>query len=89
MHVSPHGRLGTLVATDIHYAVGVADAVEQYDGDLTILTMAGELEREARRRGLPVIVMGLIDRAHEDDGSLVSRREPDAVLHERAGCFRF
>jgi 5-oxoprolinase (ATP-hydrolysing) subunit A len=81
-HVSPHGRLGTLVMTDLHYALGVADAVEQFNGDLTILTMAGELEREARRRGLPVVVMGLIDRAHEDDGSLVSRREPDAVLHE-------
>lgn len=81
-HVSPHGRLGTLVMTDPTYAAGVADAVEEYDPELTILTMAGELERDARRRGLSVIIMGLVDRAHEDDGSLVSRREPDAVLHD-------
>lgn len=81
-HVSPHGRLGSLVATDRHYALGVADAVEQYGGDLTILTLPGELEREARDRGLRVGVIGLIDRAYEDDGSLVSRRDPDSVLHD-------
>jgi UPF0271 protein len=81
-HVSPHGRLGTLVATDRHYAVGVADAVEQYDRELTILTLAGELEHEARDRGLRVGVIGLIDRAYEDDGSVVSRRDPEGLLHD-------
>lgn len=82
VHVSPHGRLGSLVSTDTKYALGVADAVEQLDADLTVLTLPGELEHEARRRGLPVAVIGLADRAFEDDGSLVSRREPDAVLHD-------
>jgi UPF0271 protein len=81
-HVSPHGRLGNLAVTDRRYALGVADAVESYDPTLVTLTQAGELEREARTRGLPVAVMGLIDRAYEDDGNLVSRREPGAVLHD-------
>lgn len=81
-HVSPHGRLGSLVSTDRRYALGVADAVEQYDPGLAVLTIAGELEREARARGLRVVVLGLVDRAVEDDGSLVSRREPDAVVHD-------
>ena len=81
-HVCPHGRLGTLVATDERYAHGVADAVEKYDAELSIYTLPGELEHEARRRGLPVAVIGLIDRAFDDDGSVVSRREPNAVLHD-------
>ena len=81
-HVSPHGRLGSLVATDRRYALGVADAVEQYGGELTILTLAGELEREARFRGMRVGVIGLVDRALEDDGSLVPRGDPDGVLHD-------
>lgn len=81
-HVSPHGRLGSLVSTDRTYARAVADAIEEYDAGLTVLTLAGELEHEARDRGLPVVVMGLIDRAYEDDGTLVSRREPGAVLHD-------
>jgi UPF0271 protein len=83
-HLSPHGRLGNLVVTDRRYALGVADAVESYDPTLVTLTQAGELEREARARGLPVAVMGFIDRAHEDDGNLVSRRAPGAVLHDPA-----
>src|SRR5690349_13990859 len=31
-HISPHGRLGSLVSTDRSYARGVADAVEEYGG---------------------------------------------------------
>lgn len=81
-HLSPHGMLGNLVMSDTKYAAGVADAVEAYDPQLTIYTLQGVLVEEARRRGLPVVVMGAIDRAHEDDGSLVSRREPAAVLHD-------
>ena len=80
-HLSPHGMLGNLVMSDPHYANGVADAVETY-GDLTIFTLQGHLVTQARRRGLPVVVLGAIDRAHEDDGSLVSRREPGAVIHD-------
>ena len=81
-HVSPHGRLGNLAVTDRHYALGVIDAIEQYDPTLVVLTQAGELEREARARKLTVSVMGLPDRMYEDDGNLVSRREPGAVLHD-------
>lgn len=81
-HVCPHGRLGTLVATDQRYAQGVADAVEQYDAELTVYTLPGELEFEARRRGLPVAVIGLIDRTFGDDGAPVPRSDPDAVLHD-------
>ena len=81
-HVSPHGRLGTLVATDPHYAQGVADGIEQLDATLTVLTMTGELEREARARGLRVVVFGLVDRNLEDDGTLVSRRDPEALVHD-------
>ncbi|GAA2114910.1 5-oxoprolinase subunit PxpA [Nocardioides bigeumensis] len=84
-HVSPHGRLGTLVGTDPHYAKGVADAIEQIAANgptLTLLTMTGELEREAHARGLPVVVYGLVDRNLEDDGTLVSRRDPEALVHD-------
>lgn len=81
-HISPHGRLGTMVQTNREYARAIADAVQEHGGGLTILTLAGELDVEAQERGMPVVVMGPIDRAFEDDGSLVSRREPGAVLHD-------
>ena len=80
--MSPHGRLGSLVATDDTYAGGVADAVEQLGGELTILTMPGRLADIARDRGLPLSIYGLVDRNLEDDGSLVSRRDPEALVHD-------
>lgn len=81
-HMSPHGRLGNLVVTEPHYARAVVNAVEEYDPSLIVMTQAGALEREARARGIRVSVMGLIDRAYEDDGTLVSRREVGAVLDD-------
>ena len=81
-HVSPHGRLGNLVVSDEKYAAPVADAIKAFDPSLVVLTYSGALERLARERGMTVGLMGFADRAYEDDGSLVSRREEGAVLHD-------
>ena len=81
-HVSPHGRLGNLVVSDEKYAAPVADAIEAFDPALVVVTYSGALSRIARDRGLPVGLLGFPDRGYEDDGTLVSRREPDAVLHD-------
>jgi UPF0271 protein len=81
-HVSPHGRLGNLVVSDEGYAEPVADAIEAFDPTLVVVTYSGALSRIARDRGLAVGLLGFPDRAYADDGTLVSRREPGAVLHE-------
>lgn len=81
-HVSPHGRLGNLVVSDERYAEPVADAIEAFDPTMVVVTYSGALSRIARDRGLPVGLLGFPDRGYEDDGTLVSRREPGAVLHE-------
>jgi len=79
-HLSPHGRLGNLVVVDRHYANAVADAVASYDSNLTVLTQEGVLAANARERGLRVAIIGLADRAYNDDGTLVSRRESHALI---------
>ncbi|MBC3191089.1 5-oxoprolinase subunit PxpA [Pseudonocardia sp. C8] len=81
-HLTAHGRLGNLVVTETEYALGVADAVEQFDPGLIILTQEGELARIARERGLEVGIIGMADRAYLDDGTLVPRRETGAVIHD-------
>ncbi|PKW18221.1 LamB/YcsF family protein [Saccharopolyspora spinosa] len=81
-HVTPHGRLGNLVVTDDEYAEAVADAVQSYDPLLIIVAQEGRLAVHARSRGLPVAVLGLADRAYQDDGTLVRRSEPGAVIHD-------
>jgi UPF0271 protein len=70
------------VVSDERYARPVAEAVEAYDPTLIVVTYSGALERLARERGLRVGLLGFADRAYEDDGTLVSRKEPGAVLHD-------
>jgi 5-oxoprolinase (ATP-hydrolysing) subunit A len=81
-HVTPHGRLGNLATTDEGVATAIAEAVEAFDPTLIVVTYRGALERIATERGLPVALLGFPDRAYEDDGSLVSRRDPDALIHD-------
>jgi len=83
-HVAPHGRLGNLVATRADYAEAVADAVAGLDRDLIVLAQEGELSRAARQRGLRVGIVGIADRAYQDDGTLLPRSQPGAVLHDPA-----
>lgn len=81
-HFAPHGRLGNLVATRADYAEAVADAVRRVDPELIVLAQDGELAEAARSAGLRVGIVGIADRAYEDDGTLVSRAEPGAVIHD-------
>jgi UPF0271 protein len=83
-HVAPHGRLGNLVATRQDYAAAVADAACRVRPDLIILAQDGELAQAANSRGLPVGIVGIADRAYEDDGTLVPRSRPGAVIHDPA-----
>jgi UPF0271 protein len=81
-HVSPHGRLGNLTTTDEVYAAGVLDAVEAFDPSLVVVGQSGLIHDLADERGLRTGRLGFPDRAYQPDGALVSRREPDAVLHD-------
>lgn len=81
-HLAPHGRLGNLVATRPDYAEAVAGAVASFDRSLIVLAQDGELADAARALGLRVGIVGIADRAYRDDGTLVPRSEPGAVLHD-------
>ena len=81
-HVAPHGRLGNLVATRADYAEAVADAAARVDPELIVLAQDGELARAAAARGLRVGIVGIADRAYQEDGTLVPRSQPGAVVHD-------
>lgn len=83
-HMSFHGALGNMAAADASLAEPLVRAVADFDPSLTISTSASRaIEDAAERCGLRVRITFLADRACGDDGLLVPRKLPGAVIHER------
>lgn len=84
-HMSFHGALGNMAAADRDLALPLLEAVAAFDPALTILTSSSiAIEGAAAAIGLRTAVSFLADRAYGDDGLLVPRRLPGAVIHDRA-----
>ncbi len=84
-YVKPHGALYNTIVTHREQAAAVAAAVHLADPALPVLGMAGSaFFDEATRLGLRTVAEGFADRAYRPDGSLLSRREPGAVLEDPA-----
>ncbi len=82
-YVKPHGALYNTIAHDQRQAGDVITAMLALDPGLALLALAGSpLIGWARARGLRVVAEAFADRAYHDDGTLVSRRQPGAVLHD-------
>lgn len=83
-HCKPHGALYNMAAKDLDLALAVAEAVASVDGRIILVGLAGSKSLEAGRKlGLRVASEVFADRAYQADGSLVPRRLPGAVLHDR------
>ena len=84
-HVKPHGALYNAAAVNFEIAKTIAEAVKKLDGSLILVCPAhSEMERAAKSVGLSVTFEVFADRAYNDDGTLVSRNIPGAVIHDPA-----
>ncbi|KGT87814.1 hypothetical protein NG99_22815 [Erwinia typographi] len=82
-HVKTHGSLGNMAAENSELALAVAQAIYKVDKDLIMVVMPGmETERAALKLGLPLAREIYVDRAYADNGNLLSRKLPGAVLHD-------
>lgn len=82
-YVKPHGALYNTIAHDERQGNDVASAMLAIDPRLVLLALAGSpLVERARARGLTVVAEAFADRAYNEDGTLVSRRLPGAVLQD-------
>ncbi|MCK6538592.1 MAG: LamB/YcsF family protein [Anaerolineales bacterium] len=80
-HVKPHGALYNQSAKDGKLANAVARAVKSFSVDLVLVGLAGSGLIEAGiEAGLRVASEGFPDRNYNPDGTLVSRREPHAII---------
>jgi 5-oxoprolinase (ATP-hydrolysing) subunit A len=82
-HVKAHGALGHLVADDPEACEAMAETVASIDPALVLSVMAGTgLEAAGERYGLKVAREIYADRAYLDNGRLVPRSRPGAVIHD-------
>ncbi|MGP7817933.1 LamB/YcsF family protein [Niallia sp. 01092] len=81
-HVTPHGRLGNLSVENRKYAEAIVEGIVRFDPSLMVVTTPGEMANIAEQRGLKVAYVIFADRAYNDDGTLVSRDNPNAVIHD-------
>jgi 5-oxoprolinase (ATP-hydrolysing) subunit A len=82
-YVKPHGALYNAVVTHEPQAQAVVEAVRTYDPGLPVLGLPGSLLlAEAEQAGLRAVREAFADRAYTAGGTLLSRREPGAVLSD-------
>jgi 5-oxoprolinase (ATP-hydrolysing) subunit A len=82
-YVKPHGALYNRIVDDEAQAGAVANAVRAFDPTLAVLGLAGsEIDRAANARGLRFVREAFVDRGYEEDGTLVPRSRPGAVLSD-------
>ncbi|MGC9676324.1 5-oxoprolinase subunit PxpA [Staphylococcus warneri] len=82
-HVKPHGALYQMGAKDKSIASAIAQAVYDFDKTLVFVGLANTLLiSEAKKLGLKTASEVFADRRYEDDGQLVSRKEPEAVISD-------
>lgn len=81
-HVTPHGSLGNMTAIRPDYARAVARAVRAFDPQLTVAFQDSWMTQAAEEEGLPVARVGFPDRNYNDDGTLVDRKLPGALVED-------
>jgi 5-oxoprolinase (ATP-hydrolysing) subunit A len=81
-HVKPHGALNNVACEDLALARCIAHAVRAAGRELILLAPAlSELVTAGREAGLAVVEEIFADRAYTDEGDLVPRSHPQAMVH--------
>ena len=85
-HVKPHGALYNMAVKDSAIWDAVAEAIAAVNARLILYVLAGmdreKLKAIGAKHGLRIAFEFFGDRAYNPDGSLVSRKEPGAVIHD-------
>jgi UPF0271 protein len=85
-HVKAHGGLYNMAVANFRIWDAMAEAVAKVDRNIILVVLASS-EKESlldigKRHGIRIAFEAFPDRAYNKDGSLVSRREKGAVLHD-------
>ena len=80
-HVKPHGAMYNMAGKDENMARSICEGVHAVDPTLILLGLSGsKLVAAAKKVGLRAAREVFADRAYEEDGSLVARSKPGAMI---------
>jgi UPF0271 protein len=80
-HIKPHGALNNMACEDFELASIIAKSIYEIDKDLIFLVPTGsEMVKAGKKQDLKVASEIFADRNYEDDGNLVSRSKPNALI---------
>jgi len=86
-HLKPHGALNNMAAERADYAEAIGRAIKVVDRSIIYVALAGsQMEKAARKLGLPLAREGFVDRRYDDDGNLASRSIAGTVLKDPAAA---
>ena len=80
-HIKPHGALNNMACEDINLATTIAKTIKEISKDLIYLVPTGsKMEIAAKKLSIKIACEIFADRNYEDDGNLVSRSKPNALI---------
>ena len=80
-HIKPHGALNNMACEDIDLATILAKAINEISKDIIYLVPTGsKMEEAAKKFNMKIACEIFADRNYEDDGNLVSRKKPNALI---------
>ena len=80
-HIKPHGALNNMACEDLELAITLAVAIKEINKDIIYLVPTGsQMEVAAKKNNLRIACEIFADRNYEDDGNLISRAKPNALI---------
>jgi UPF0271 protein len=80
-HVKPHGALSNMACESYELSFTIAKAIKQFDPNIIFLAHAQtEMEKAGRDLKLRIACEVFADRNYEDNGYLVARSKPNAMI---------
>jgi len=80
-HIKPHGALNNMACEDVNLATIIAKTINEIDKDMIYLVPTGsKMEKVAKKLNMKIACEIFADRNYEDDGNLVSRSKPNALI---------
>ena len=80
-HIKPHGALNNMACEDIDLAMIIANTINEINKDLIYLVPTGsKMEQAAKKYNMKIACEIFADRNYDDDGNLVSRKKPHALI---------